>query len=282
VTSVQLGTGGTGWLRRRRLVQPGPDSEGEQALLRRLGDLGHRHDHLLRDGAFARIAGRAHCPTSQRAHTCCTLRMLPTASMGRGNVKLGLVFTHTLAFAPLREVPALLAWLGVVLGAYLFLAVVVFALPLVILVWFFLQLHRAHLLGGGVRVSEDTLPGLQLALVEVRQRLGYYRPIDVYVVEKADPAAFMVSYLGTRIIVFEGALVADLQSLENRPKLVFLIGQFLGALKARHQRFGPIIIVFNSVRSLRLLNFLLNPYTRATTYSGDQIGMACCGDIQAA
>src|SRR5262249_22709793 len=73
-----------------------------------------------------------------------------------------------------------------------------------------------------------------------------------------------------------------LQSLENRPKLVFLIGQFLGALKARHQRFGPIIIVFNSVRSLRLLNFLLNPYTRATTYSGDQIGMACCGDIQAA
>src|SRR5262249_56320723 len=40
-----------------------------------------------------------------------------------------------------------LAWLGVVLGAYLFLAVVVFALPLVILVWFFLQLHRAHLLG---------------------------------------------------------------------------------------------------------------------------------------
>src|SRR5262249_33967373 len=107
VTSVQLGTGGTGWLRRRRLVQPGPDSEGEQALLRRLGDLGHRHGHLLRDGAFARIAGRAHCPTSQRAHTCCTLRMLPAASMGRGNVKLGLVFTHTLSFAPLREVPAL-------------------------------------------------------------------------------------------------------------------------------------------------------------------------------
>src|SRR5713226_5793311 len=121
-----------------------------------------------------------------------------------------------------------LAWLAVALGASLYLVVAVFSIPLIFLVWLFLQLHRAHLLGGGVRVSEDTLPGLQLALAEVRQRLGYYRPIDIYVVEKADPPAYMVSYLGTRIIVFEGDLVADLQSPENRPKLVFLIGQFLG------------------------------------------------------
>src|SRR6266487_3794646 len=31
-------------------LQPGPHSQGQQALLRRLGDLGHRYDHLLWDG----------------------------------------------------------------------------------------------------------------------------------------------------------------------------------------------------------------------------------------
>ena len=35
-------------------LQPGADGQGEQALLRRLGDPGHRHDHLLRHGDLAR------------------------------------------------------------------------------------------------------------------------------------------------------------------------------------------------------------------------------------
>jgi len=175
-----------------------------------------------------------------------------------------------------------LAWLGVVFGAVVYLGLFAITIPLTIVVWLLLQVHRAHLLGGGVRVTEDTLPGLQLALAEVREQLGYHRPIDIYVVEEPGPPAYMISYLGTRIIVFKGALVADLQSADNRPQLVFLIGQFLGALKSRYQRFGPFIVVLNSVQSLKLFNLLINPYTRAATYSGDQIGMACCGDMQAA
>src|SRR5262249_18849928 len=39
-------------------LQPGADGQRQQALLRRLGDLGHRHDHLLRDGDLAGL-GRA-------------------------------------------------------------------------------------------------------------------------------------------------------------------------------------------------------------------------------
>ena len=35
-------------------LQAGTDSQGQQALLRRFGDLGHRHDHLLRDGDLPR------------------------------------------------------------------------------------------------------------------------------------------------------------------------------------------------------------------------------------
>jgi len=35
-------------------LQAGTDGQGQQALLRRFGDLGHRHDHLLRHGDLTR------------------------------------------------------------------------------------------------------------------------------------------------------------------------------------------------------------------------------------
>jgi hypothetical protein len=150
------------------------------------------------------------------------------------------------------------------------------------LIWILLQVHRARLLGHAVKVSEESLPALEEALDEVRHRLGYHRRIDVYVAESASPPASMTSYLGVKIILFEGGLIADLLKPENRPQLTFLLARHVGAMKARHRRLTVVLVLLEAVRAVQFLFPFLFPYYRATTYAGDQLGQACCGDVEAA
>jgi hypothetical protein len=149
------------------------------------------------------------------------------------------------------------------------------------LVWLSLQVARSRLLGGAVRVSDVSLPGLQSVFDEVRARLDYHQQVDVYVVDKVSGGSLMTSYLGTRLILIEGDLVAELLGEGRRAELAFLIGRHIGQLKARHQRLQLILIVLSVIDSLKFLQIFLAPYFRATTRSGDQIAAACCGDIRA-
>jgi hypothetical protein len=43
-----------------------------------------------------------------------------------------------------------------------------------------------------------------------------------------------------------------------------------------------VALLISAVHELRALNLFLNPYYRATSYSGDQIALACCGDLRIA
>ena len=162
------------------------------------------------------------------------------------------------------------------------LAVVVGSVTLLsFLIWLGLQVYRSRLLGGAVRVSETTLPELQMVFDQVRARLDYRKQVDVYVKDKVDGGSLMTSYLGTRLIEIEGGLVADLLDQDHRAELTYLIGRHIGQLKARHQRLTLIFLAISVVDSVKLLQLFLAPYLRATAKSGDQIGAACCGDIQA-
>jgi hypothetical protein len=149
------------------------------------------------------------------------------------------------------------------------------------LIWLGLQVYRSRLLGGAVRVSETTLPELQMVFDQVRARLDYRKQVDVYVKDKVDGGSLMTSYLGTRLIEIEGGLVADLLDQEHQAELIYLIGRHIGQLKARHQRLTLIFLAISVIDSVKLLQPFLAPYLRATAKSGDQIGAACCGDIQA-
>ena len=146
--------------------------------------------------------------------------------------------------------------------------------------WVGIQVFRARLLGNAVRVTEESLPELERLVRDIRGILSYDRPIDVYVVEHGGSPATLTSYLGQRVIVLEGSLVAELLKSERRPELTFLIARFVGALKARHMRFSPALVVLQAIEQLQFLNLFLMPYERATAYSGDQIGLACCGDLR--
>jgi hypothetical protein len=149
------------------------------------------------------------------------------------------------------------------------------------LVWLGMQVNRSRLLGGAVRVSETTLPELQAVFDEVRARLDYQKPVDVYVMDKVAGGSVMTSYLGTRLIQIEGGLVAELLGDDHYAELTYLIGRHIGQLKARHERLFPIFLALSAVDSLKFLQLFLAPYFRATAKSGDQIAAACCGDIRA-
>jgi Zn-dependent protease with chaperone function len=163
--------------------------------------------------------------------------------------------------------------LGYLVGLVLFLGVSI---------WFGQQLLRARLLGRSVRVGTDTLPELQQLLDEVRSTLAYSKRIDVYVVDKGPAPIAMSSYLGTRIVVIEGGLVADMLTPEGRAQLTFLLGRSIGALCAKHARLNVVVALLGSVDALKYVSPFLRPWYRATVYSGDQIGMACCSNLEAA
>jgi len=148
-----------------------------------------------------------------------------------------------------------------------------------VLPWIGLQIYRkSALLGNAVRVTGDSLPSVQQELDLVRARLSFDKPVDVYVAENSSALVTLTSYLGTHILLLDGDLMADLTD-GKEPQLRFLLGSFLGSLKAKHQRLTPALVAIRSVKSLQVVNPLVNPYLRATRYSGDQIGYACSGDL---
>jgi Zn-dependent protease with chaperone function len=165
--------------------------------------------------------------------------------------------------------PVLLVVVGVV---------VFFAMTL----WFGQQLHRARLLGQSVKVAPDSFPELHDLVEETKATLQYHRRVDVYVRDKPGAPIITTSYLGTRTMVIEGDLVAGLLDDEHRSQLVFLVGRHVGALTAKHLRLTFLVLLLHALDILKFPAPFILPWYRATTYSGDQIGMMCCADADAA
>jgi hypothetical protein len=152
----------------------------------------------------------------------------------------------------------------------------------VVTVWIGIQLSRARLLGRSVRVDPNTFPELNAIVAEVSATLDYRRRIEVYVTDKVPQSIVTTSLLGTRMIIIEGSLVADLLKPGKQPQLTFLIGRSIGALSARHERLELLIRIMEAAEVLKYVAPFIRPYYRATAYSGDQIGMMCCSDLEAA
>jgi hypothetical protein len=149
-------------------------------------------------------------------------------------------------------------------------------------IWIGLQIYRARMLGHTVKVDPTSLPELNALIEDVRDTLQYHERVDVYVADKGSQPIVTTSYLGTRIIVIEGGLVAELMEPPKRAQLTFLFGRAIGALRAKHMRLDLLVVLLNAFNVLRYPSLFIVPWYRATTYSGDQIGMMCCADPEAA
>ena len=187
---------------------------------------------------------------------------------------------YLLAVVSSSVVVAVLAFALVVLyGRQQALLVGLLVIPGIVFLWLLLQLNRIRLLGQAVRVSGATTPELQRAVDEVRARLAYTKRTDVFVTERVDVPIQLQSLFGVRVIVVQGAFVADLIDEGRHAELMFLLATYLGALKARYDRLNAVLAILATANMLRFINPLLNPWYRATVYSGDQLAFLCCRDL---
>jgi len=144
--------------------------------------------------------------------------------------------------------------------------------------WCLVQVYRARLLGGAARVTPDTFPALSAAAAEVKRKLGYARPVEIFVAHAGDPV-LLTSFLGTHVLVMKGDLVADLIKPGNRAQLDFILATCFGKMKARTLAWAPARIAVDALQVLRVPNFLIAPWERATAYTGDQVAATCCGSL---
>ena len=148
-------------------------------------------------------------------------------------------------------------------------------------IWALWQFSRVHLLGDAVLVNSQTFPEVQSAVDEIRATLQYDRRVDIFVIPNLSPRIQLRSYFGIRALLIEGGAIADMTSPASRPQLLFLLGTYFGAFKAKHDRSAIVELVLDSAGIRTILAPFVAPWLRTTVYTGDQIAYACSRDFGA-
>ena len=144
-------------------------------------------------------------------------------------------------------------------------------------IWFSIKLTEASFKANLVRVSELNFPEIKAIIDDARERLDYRPQVDAYVRE-GNANAFLVKFLGTKFLVIN----ADFVDASSRDELVWLVGRFIGSLRAKHDRLTLLSVLISSSEKLLLLNLFLYPYERAVVHSADQMGLHLSGNLGAA
>lgn len=148
-------------------------------------------------------------------------------------------------------------------------------------VWFILQTIKANLTGSAVRVSEHNFPEVHDIVLEVKQILNYNKEVEVFIVEGGSVNAFLYRFFSTKFIMLNSDLVDGMNPDVYRAQLMWIIGRFIGALKAKLLRLQLLSLIVSSIQQIKIFNLFILPYERATQYSGDQIGFAITSDLPA-
>lgn len=175
-----------------------------------------------------------------------------------------------LATTPLLVIGLLLV--AATLGGLLL--AVALALPAL---WLSVKLLEAHFKANLVKVSHLNFPEVKAIIDDARARLDYAPEVDAYV-RSGDANAILHTFFRTRMMVIQ----AEFIDAAARDELVWLVGRFVGSLKAKHDRLTPLSALIGISEKLMFLNLLLYPYERAVVHSADQMGLFLCGDLKAA
>ena len=100
-------------------------------------------------------------------------------------------------------------------------------------------------------------------------------------VPNLSPRIQLTSYFGIRALLIEGGAIADMTTPASRPQLLFLLGTYFGAFKAKHDRWAVTELVLDSAGIRTILAPFVAPWLRTTVYTGDQIAYACSRDFRA-
>lgn len=158
-------------------------------------------------------------------------------------------------------------------------AIAGFLLTLIGIVWVTLQIAKASLTANAVKVSVHNFPEIYHILKEVVYALDYKEPVDIYIVSEGTVNAFLAKFFDTKFIILNSELVEGTLDREASLQIKWVIARFIGALKAKHHRLFFLRMIVDSIEKIKIFNIFILPYERATQYSGDQIGLAVCGDL---
>lgn len=160
-------------------------------------------------------------------------------------------------------------------------ALLVFGM-VVLAIWFGLQIAKANLLGHAVRADEATFPWIMRFVDEARARLGVRQPVEVFVFEDGSIQAYLAKFFRTQIVVLTSGMVGRPDDAATRRQVEYVLARFVGAIAAKHTRTTFLRVLVDRLERAWVFNLLLWPYERAVQYSGDRIGLALTGDLEAA
>ncbi|MDO5978035.1 M48 family metallopeptidase [Flavivirga spongiicola] len=174
-----------------------------------------------------------------------------------------------------------IAILGLILTIASFGLILIYIGVIVFFVWFSLSIAKMNLVGNSVKVSSHNFPEIFNIYTEVKKELSYTKEVQIYIVEDGSVNAFLAKFFKTQFIVLNSELVKDM--LSNKDKLIqmkWIIARFVGALKAKHFKTTILKLIFENLERIKIFNFFLLPYERATQYTGDNIGMMVTQNVE--
>lgn len=169
--------------------------------------------------------------------------------------------------------------IGLIVIAKTFAAALIILAFTAMSIWLSLQLARSYLTANAIKVSHKNFPDIYELLQHAKARIGYNKKIEIYIVEEGTINAFLSHFFTTKFIVLHSELVGGAYTKSTLPQIEWVIARFVGALRAKHDRLLFFRVLFSSLESMQIFNLFLLPYERAVQYSGDQIGVAVCGDL---
>jgi len=174
-----------------------------------------------------------------------------------------------------------IAILGLIATLATFGLLLIYIGLIVFFVWFSLSIAKMNLIGNSVKVSKDNFPEINKIYHEIRSELSYEKDIQIYIVEEGSVNAFLANFFKTKFIVLNSELVKDMiGSDNNRIQMKWIIARFIGALKTKHFRITFLRLIFEYVEKIKIFNFIILPYERATQYTGDNIGMLVTKNVE--
>jgi hypothetical protein len=164
--------------------------------------------------------------------------------------------------------------LGLILGT------IVLIVPFVAFsLWLGMRVFFANMLGNSVLVSAENYPRVLAMADEVKAKLGYTKPIYIFVYENGSFNAYMRHLFFRRAIFLNSQL---LHSGVSDREIRWIVGRFVGYMRARKQA-GFLGWVIRAAQHLLIFNFFILPYERAMVYTGDRLALAeIDGDLSSA
>ena len=186
---------------------------------------------------------------------------------------LGPRFALAMVFS-LLLVPLVLLFVLATLGIILF-----YVLIIVFFVWFGARMFFARMLGNSVVVSEVNYPRINTLAEELKLKLGYHKPVHIFVYEQGSFNAY-IKFLFFRRAIFLNSELLETGVSDNEVR--WIVGRFIGYLRAREQA-GVAGMLIRAAECLLIFNVFLFPYERAMVYTGDRLAVAAMdGDISSA